>query len=183
MTYKSKVLAECSMSIALAAVLSFIPLFKFHSGGSVTLACTAPLIIFSFKRGFKWGAISGFIYSLFQLLSGFHFPPSKTIFSFICVIFLDYVFSYSCIGLCSSARLYFKNKYFQIALAVTIPFIVRLICSTVSGMIVWKDYFPQDVPVVVYSFIYNFSYLLPEFLITALVCFFVIKHLYKNNLY
>lgn len=50
---KTKVLAECGILIALAAVLSLIKVFKLPWGGSITLLSMLPICLISIRHGVK----------------------------------------------------------------------------------------------------------------------------------
>lgn len=179
MNSQNRLITECAISVTLSSILSSIPVFKLINGGSVTFASSSPIIIFSFKNKFYFGLLAGLIYAIFQLLSSFHFPPSKTIFTFIAVIFLDYLIPYTSLGISSIFR--FKSRYLSVILGVTFSFLIRLICSIISGILVWKEYFPTDVPIWTYSIIYNASYLIPEYIITAVICTLIISRLSNKN--
>ena len=64
----TQVLVEGSAMVALATILSYIRVFKFPTGGSVTLLSMLPIVVFSMKHGVKKG-IFVFIYSLFLHIS------------------------------------------------------------------------------------------------------------------
>jgi thiamine transporter len=82
-------LVESALMIAMAVVLSFIKIYEFPQGGSVTLASMAPIVLLSCRHGVKWGLGAAFIYSLLQMIlpPGFYPPPAKTIFAFAGVSF------------------------------------------------------------------------------------------------
>ena len=52
---KIKVLAECGILIALAAVLSLIKIWQLPWGGSVTLFSMLPIALISIRHGVKTG--------------------------------------------------------------------------------------------------------------------------------
>ena len=70
---KTKRLTESAMLIALAIVLELvgrmvIPPMPF--GGQLTLASMLPIVLISWRHGVKWGLVSGFGYSLIQMVMG-----------------------------------------------------------------------------------------------------------------
>ena len=69
---KTKVLVEGALLIAISAVLSIWPKFKFLPyGGSITVCSMLPIILFSYRRGIKWGLLAGLAFALIQTITGF----------------------------------------------------------------------------------------------------------------
>ncbi|MEG1017272.1 MAG: energy-coupled thiamine transporter ThiT, partial [Oscillospiraceae bacterium] len=69
---KLRILVECAMLLAMACVLSLFPKFKFLAdGGSITVCSMLPIILISYRRGIKWGLLSGFAFFVFQTITGF----------------------------------------------------------------------------------------------------------------
>ena len=64
------VMCECAIMIALAAVLSFVKILELPYGGSVTAFSIVPIVIISYRHGVKWGLLSGFVFSIIQLIQG-----------------------------------------------------------------------------------------------------------------
>ena len=68
---KTRILAECAILCAISCVLSIYPKFKFlGQGGSITVCSMLPIIIASYRNGIKWGLLTGFAFSLFQIITG-----------------------------------------------------------------------------------------------------------------
>ncbi len=70
---KTKILTECGILIALAAVLSLIKVFKLPWGGSITLLSMLPICLISIRHGVKTGLFSSFVYAVIQLVFGILF--------------------------------------------------------------------------------------------------------------
>ena len=64
---KLRALTEGAILIALAEILSFLPLYKMPWGGSVDLAML-PIIVFCVRWGFGPGMIVAFAHSLLQTM-------------------------------------------------------------------------------------------------------------------
>ena len=64
------VLTECSIMIALSAVLSIIPIFEMPYGGSITLASFLPIVIVAYRHGIKCGLATAGASSLVQMAAG-----------------------------------------------------------------------------------------------------------------
>lgn len=171
---KTVTLTECALMVALSAVLGTLSIFKMPNGGSITLGGEAPIIIVSLRHGAYYGLISGFVYALVQIFTGFHPPPAKNIYSYILVILLDYIIPCVCLG---SARFFYDNfKHHKILCSSFAVMFIRYVSLVMSGVIIWKDLFPPTAFALQYSAIYNCTYMIPETIITCLVCLIIHKH-------
>ncbi len=87
----TKYLVECSMMIAIAAVLSVIKIVDMPYGGSVTIASMLPIVIIAYRYGvcFK-GLLAGLAYGAIQQLLGLkNLGYVSEWYSVIAVIMLD----------------------------------------------------------------------------------------------
>ena len=100
---KIKVLAECGILIALAAVLSLIKIWQLPWGGSVTLFSMLPIALISIRHGVKTGLFSAFVYAVIQLVFGILFDGllgwGLTAGALISCILLDYIIAFTVLGL------------------------------------------------------------------------------------
>lgn len=64
MNQKTKRLAYCAMAIALATVASFIKVFEFPTGGSITLFSMLFIALVGYWYGPATGIITGIAYGL-----------------------------------------------------------------------------------------------------------------------
>lgn len=150
-------------------------------GGSITLGKLLPIIFFTYFYGLKSGIFAGIVYSFLQIIIFFHIPPAKTAFSFLAVILLDYTLPYVFIGLTHIFKNYFSSikKYFTAS--ILFSYGIRFISSATSGVLVWGAYVPNKCNVWIYSICYNLIYIIPEMLISLVVCnillnFFTLKN-------
>ena len=60
-----------ALSFVLVMVSKILPA-PWLGGGSVTLGSMVPIIVVSIYLGTKWGLLSGFIFSLIQMITGFY---------------------------------------------------------------------------------------------------------------
>jgi thiamine transporter len=159
---------ECALMIALATVLSYIPLFSMPWGGSITLCSMAPLVIISLRHGVKWGVGTGLVHGLLQMMLGFqNVLYCQTIGAMILCVLLDYVVAYGVMGLACLFTRPFPNKSAGYTVGVIVTGLLRLLCSFLSGILIWQDYAPEGMPVALYSIQYNAGYMLPEIAITV----------------
>lgn len=170
--FKSKVItfSEMSIMVSLAFILhSFFKILEMPNGGSINFGLT-PLIIFSFRRNWLMGAISGFILSIVYFLSHPYVPPTDDLTKILLSIFLDYILSYSCVGFASifnNCR--FDNKI-KIIFGVSLVHVIRFLLFCTSGVAVWYVNTPFGESVIKYVFMYNLTYCLPNFIADLLMC-------------
>lgn len=154
--------------VALATILSFISLYRLPQGGDITAFAMLPIILMSYRNGPKWGILTGFVYSMIQLLLGIqNVLYCPTLLSQIGCILLDYVIPYTLLGTACVFAQPFKNKVLGVGFSTFIVCFIRFICSFLSGILLWGAYAPAGQPVWLYSLIYNGSYMLPETILTV----------------
>lgn len=165
-TRKIQLMAEIAMMVALAVVLSFI---KFNApwayGGSVSLEML-PIVLMSYRRGVKAGVITGMIYGIVDfLISPFFVHPIS--------ILVDYPIAFLLVGFSGIVKPNVAaSRFNQTAVIVLGTFVgsgLRFIAHFVSGFVWWGQYAPKGTPVALYSLVYNAGYMIPSFILTAVV--------------
>ena len=155
--------------VALSCVLSVITVYTLPQGGGITAFSQVPIVIISYRHGLKWGAFSGFVLSIFQLISGIsNFSYVNTVWAYIAVALLDYLVAFTVLGLGGMFRKKIKNQALSIGIGAGIVSVARLVCHFLSGVTVWADYADGWQSVWVYSLAYNGSYMGVETAITVL---------------
>ena len=157
----TRMLVEAGIMIALAQILSYLKIIEFQNGGSVTLGSMIPILLFAIRWGSKPGILAGLVYGFLQfaLQTKFSYHPLG--------IFLDYIFAFGCLGFAGL----FRKNLFTIVASIAVAMAGRFTFHYISGVLLWYMYAPKGTSVYLYSLIYNGSYLLPEFLISAaLIC-------------
>lgn len=165
-------LTESALLVAMATVLSFIKFESFWvKGGSITLASMLPLVLISYRHGLKWGAFSAFVYSIIQaLLGASNFGYSSSFAIWIGILILDYLLPFTVIGLSSMFKNISKDKLVAILIGMFITYFMRFASHTISGWIVWGSIYNNvGWEAFTFSFLYNGSYMLPEYIISAVV--------------
>ncbi len=140
-----------ALCIALAFILSYIKLFNFPQGGSITPASMLPVMIYSYIYGANRGIIAGVALGLLNLIQEayvIHWAQLLT----------DYVFAFAAIGLAGFFR---KSLYPGIIVAS----FGRFFFAVLSGVIFFAEYAPPEMNPIIYSVVYNGTYMLPEMLI------------------
>jgi len=165
-TVETKILAEAIVFIALANVLYIIsklyfPFLRLPQGGRVTLASMVPLLWFALRRGPRWGVEAGIVYGLVHMvISGDIYYPTQ--------ILLDYPLAFGALGLAGA----FKK---QQVIGVGIGILGRFTCHFISGVIFFGQYAWEGWNVIAYSAAYNATYLVPEFIVSAITIFILLK--------
>lgn len=165
----TKKLTTTGVLLALGLILSLIKLFDAPYGGSVTLASMLPVILIAVLYGPKWGVLSGLVFAvLTMLLTGIPAPPVPDMLSYFLVIILDYILAFGGLGLAGGIYRKIPGKAALPVSAAVVVFL-RFICHFLSGILIWRVYAWEGCGAAMYSFLYNGSYMLFEFLITVLL--------------
>ena len=171
-----KILVECAIMIALAAVLSE---FKISApfGGSVTIFSMVPIIIIGLRHGPVFGLGTAFIYSMTQFLfdasklSGWGIAGAK---AFILCTLFDYVIAFTVLGMSGFFKSpvdkssYRSKKIVLASIATLSVCFFRYLSHVFVGAVLWYELFKDSIAdgAWVYSITYNFTYMLPETIIT-----------------
>lgn len=169
-------LTESAVMLAFAFVLCLFPLVSLPYGGTITACSMLPVIIIAYRYGWKWGLLTGFVFSLLQIVEGGIGTLSaftKTPGSFLLVFFLDYVIAFTVLGLAGLFRGRIKNQQAELVAGTILVCLLRYACHFLSGITVWRDISIPMAGAVSFSLIYNATYMLPETIVTALGAFFL----------
>ena len=158
-------LAECALMLAIATILSFIAVYQMPYGGTVTLCSMVPLLYVSFNYPVRWATLTAVAFGLLQMLFAFFPPPAQNILAFTAVILLDYLVAFGIIGLAGFFRRPFRgDKGMLIGGSVAIA--GRFLCHFLSGILIWGVYAPEGQSIALYSFLYNGSFMLGEWILS-----------------
>jgi len=174
---KVLLLVEIAIFAALGFVLDFVA-FKMPQGGSVSLVMI-PIVLMAFRRGAIAGIVTGLLVGLLQIVSGIiNVTPLSFSFVILQVIF-DYLVAYGVVGFAGLLRKqYFNNiaennrhkLIFTIVLATLVGSFLRYSIHVITGIFFWGMFADEGQNVVLYSIIYNATYMIPVFLLTAVIC-------------
>lgn len=171
---KTRALAESAILIALATILSLIKLVDLPYGGSITIASMFPVVILSYRWGLGWGCAAGLVFGIIQQLTGLSSLSYVTTWqSIVAVILLDYVVAFAVTGLGGIFRKHVKNQAAALALGSVLVCLCRYACHVLSGATVWAGISIPTKAALIYSFIYNATYMLPETIIMVLVSVYI----------
>lgn len=166
-------LCQCGIFIALATILSFLPIYEMPMGGSVTLASMLPILLVGVKFGYKWGLDASTVYMFIQLMQAF---IKGNVFIYcvdagaviVCLMF-DYIVPFTILGLSAFAKPKATKKLSVIKVCLTfgILIFIRFICHFITGVVIWGQWAPEGMGKFVYSLAYNGQYMLVELIITV----------------
>ena len=168
-------LTECAVMLALSFALSYAKIFEMPMGGSVTIASMLPIMLISVKYGIKVGLSTGIVYSFTQLMQAFAsanvFPYCETGATLAVCILFDYLIPFTVLGLAGiflRVRI-FKNVEMNVYSGIVGAVALRFICHFITGVAIWGQWAPEGMGKLLYSFLYNVSFLSVDFLI-CIVC-------------
>lgn len=159
-----------AVMVALATVLSVIPVVQLPFGGSVTLFSQVPILAVSWVLGVPWGLASGLAYAILQILVGGigNFSYVQGILAYIILVFADYLVPFTFLGFGGMFKRVIKNPYVAASVGTLLVCFVRFISHFISGATIWTEYAPDTAvkAVLAYSASYNASYMVPETIIS-----------------
>jgi thiamine transporter len=173
-------LVEIAIFTALAFLLSFLselmPLKIWPQGGSVSIEMV-PIFIMAYRWGVKGGVLAGFLLGLLQFVFGpkIYHPVQG---------FIDYFVAFSAVGLAGIFSSQIKNavqhtqkgKWILLStLGILLGSLLRFISHFITGIVFFGSYAPEGQPVALYSFIYNGTYMLPNFILCAIIVVLIIS--------
>ncbi len=151
-------LAVCAMLIALATVLGMIKLFNLPAGGSITLFSMLAATL----CGYYFGVAKGLLACVALGLVNFILEPVMV---HPAQVFLDYILAFGLMGLSGLT----SNKKNGLTTGYIIGICGRFLGSFLSGFIFFGSYAPEGMNPVLYSFLYQLSYIGVEGIITIAV--------------
>ena len=174
MNKQIRALTEGAVMIALAEILSFLPLYKLPWGGSIDLAML-PVILYAVRWGFGVGMVMSFAHGLLQMLfeGGIAIGWQS--------ILGDYLVAYAVLGVAGL----FRGKF---AIGTVVACLLRFAVHYVVGATVWAEYMPETffglemVTPWVYSALYNGAYMLPDLVMVLVAGLLLMKTPVKKYL-
>lgn len=159
---RTRVIVEIALTIALAAALGAIRVWRMPQGGTVSLGML-PLFVLALRRGPVAGVVAGALYGVADFVLD-PFPPVHWI-----QPLLDYPVAYAMCGLAGAFAPIWRRiadtgaVSRAVALAVVpgvlLGALTRYAVHVLSGVVYFGEYAPPGQPVVLYSLVYN-SYVL-----------------------
>lgn len=173
-------LVEVAMFSALAIILSlpFLSIPLWIQGGSISFAMV-PILFMAFRWGLKGGLTTGLIVGIMDsFIKPFIVHPVQYV--------MDYPLAFAVVGLAgifaSMAKQSLENgnvKRFILSITVgaLLGCTLRFFSHFIGGIVFFSSYAPEGTPAWIYSLTYNLGYMLPSFIISAIILSFI---LYKQ---
>ncbi|NLZ53777.1 MAG: energy-coupled thiamine transporter ThiT [Thermoanaerobacteraceae bacterium] len=165
---RTKTVVYGGLCVAIAFVLSYIRLYRWPQGGSITIASSLPIFVYAYIFGPAAGIAAGTAYGLLQLIQDpYILHPFQ--------VFLDYILAFAAWGLAGFFR---KN----ISLGIIFGGAGQIFSSFLSGVIFFGSYAPEGMSPIIYSLAVNVTVLGTNILICLLISLLpqvrrVIEHL------
>jgi thiamine transporter len=152
---KTKAIVYGGLCVAIAFVLSYVRLYRWPQGGSITLASALPIFVYAYIFGPAAGIAAGTAYGLLQLIQDpYILHPFQ--------VFLDYILAFAAWGLAGFFR---KN----ISLGIILGGAGQIFSSFLSGVIFFGAYAPEGMSPIIYSLAVNGTVLGTNMLICLII--------------
>ena len=156
-----RALTEGAIMIAVAEILSFLPLYKLPWGGSIDFAML-PILLFCTRWGFAPGMLVSCAHAILQTMfeGGIAIGWES--------IIGDFLLAYAVLGVAGL----FKGKF---CLGAIVACAARFLVHYVVGATIWAEYMPGEFFGMTmttpwfYSALYNGAYILPDLLLILAV--------------
>ena len=171
----TRVIVEVAIMVALAYILEvlFTTFPGMAFGGRISLSML-PIIIIAWYRGLLPGITAGILFGVLNMQLDGIGPAAWGITweVFVGAIFLDYLFAFGAVGLAGILRKPFGDNIKAFVGGVLIAGFVRFLFHFVSGVIfwaAWAEEVQEGMNPVLYSIIYNGTYMLPTTILLVIV--------------
>lgn len=191
-------LTVSGIMVAMSTVLSFIKFSELPYGGSVTLFSFVPVIFVGYAYGVKWGLSAGIVYGILQTIFGISGAVTGAGFAWYQVLLcamLDYIVAGAMLGLGGIFKKLIKNPQLSFGLGTFVACVLKYISHFLSGYILFGTYaewffvegggasygadilatYSGNTLSVIYSLIYNATFMLPETVITIIMACIIIS--------
>jgi thiamine transporter len=164
MKFDTKKITFTAMMIALALIFEIFSTFvlPLPQGGNVSVVAI-PLIILGYYYGLPTAMVGGVIVGVSQ---GLFVPP------FIVNPFqylLDYVFPFAFMGMATVfIKLNPKQENIMLSLGILLSLTLRYISHVISGTLFFAEFAGDQIPII-YSLIYNITFIGPTLIITLIL--------------
>ena len=164
---QAKQLAFSAMAVALAMAASMIKIWKMPMGGSVTLLSMLFIVLVGHWWGLSAGLTAALAYGVLQLIVDPYILSLPQ-------MLVDYLFAFGALGL---SGLFTQNelrigklRFPGLVAGYMVAVFGRFVFAVLSGVIFFGAYTPEEfASPLLYSIVYNGSYLLAESALTIVV--------------
>ena len=167
--FSARVLTVSAVCVALSAILSMVTIFTMPQGGSVTPFS----MLFITLVGYWFGPAAGIMAGVASGLLNLAIKPEVI---HPVQLLLDYPFAFGALGAAGFFRNFLRNntigkthvKFDGLSIGYIAGALARCFMSFISGFVFYAQY-AGNTNAVIYSAVYNLSYIIPEMVITLIV--------------
>ncbi len=172
--FQTKILTEIIVFSALSAVLYTIRPFTLPYGGAVTLGSMVPVMWLSLRRGIRIGILAGIVFGLLALFIDILLLGAAAIIATPVQAILEYPVASGLLGLTGIFQR--KTVVFAVSGAALSVFFKFLVHYFVGAFVWYYVYaFPAGYGQWVWPAIYNGSFLIAEFVISAILLAILVR--------
>jgi len=172
--FQTKILAEIAIFSALSAVLYALRPFTLPYGGSITLGSMVPVVWLSLRRGIYIGFVAGVIFGVLALFIDVMLVGASNIIVTPIQVILEYPIAFGALGL---AGMFHKKSVIYAEVGLAISVFIKFLIHYFVGVFIWVYVYPFPVEWgrYLWPLVYNGSFLLVEFVITAILIAILVK--------
>jgi thiamine transporter len=172
--FQTKILTEIAIFSALSAVLYTLRPFTLPYGGAVTLGSMVPVLWLSLRRGIRVGIIAGVIFGILALLIDVLFLGAAAIVVTPVQAILEYPVASGLLGL---AGMFHKKTIAYAIVGAAVSVFLKFLVHYFVGVFVWFYVysFPEGYGQWVWPAVYNGSFLIVEFIISATILAILVR--------
>lgn len=157
-TLEIRQLVFCAICLALAVVTSYIKIASLPFGGSITLFSMLFVSLPGYFYGPKVGIITGITYGILNFILGpYIYAPVQ--------VLLDYPLAFGALGLSG----FFSQRKWGLVIGYAAGVTGRYVFHVISGYVFFASYAPSGTNPLLYTLVYNLTYILPELVITIIL--------------
>lgn len=174
MQFEARILAEIAVFAALSAVLYVIRPFTLPYGGSITLGSMVPVLWLSLRRGVRVGFVAGAIFGLLALVIDAMLLGAASIIVSPIQVILEYPIAFGVLGL---AGIFHRKTVTFAIIGVALSVFIKFLIHYLVGVFIWSSVyeFPAEWGLYLWPAVYNGSFLLVEFIISAVLISILVK--------
>lgn len=170
---KTRILCEGALMVAAAVALSYLKI-QFLQAGSINFAMV-PIIIFAVRWGVGWGVVAGAAYGTLKFFVGGGYAINWV------SMVLDYTAAYGMVGMAGLC----KGRKWGYPMGAFVGCLARFAVHFITGITIYKILVPTEVMgltisnPVLFSVLYNISYMGPNTVISIATCLLLDRPLKK----
>jgi len=172
--FETKILTEIVVFAALSAVLYAIRPYTLPYGGSITLGSMVPVMWLALRRGVYVGVVAGVIFGIIALFIDIMFLGAASIIASPIQVILEYPIAFGVLGI---AGVFQKKTVSYAEAGVALSIFIKFMIHYLVGAFIWVYVyeFPREWGQFIWPAIYNGSFLLIEYITSAILMAILVK--------